>query len=135
MKKRLCPVCDGEMKWGHFCFGCRQWIREPKIVEVNYYLNESHPKWETACLYHNGPEAAVRERKAAAEEGRKKTGRPRTKAGERKRRRERDEKKERNQSTGKLTVMAVLAIYAVLVFVLPLVSDLLSFVRQFFRLF
>lgn len=53
MIKRLCPVCDGEIRAGHFCPGCRQWIREPKVMDVRYYLNERHPKGETDCLYHN----------------------------------------------------------------------------------
>ncbi|MBT9775686.1 hypothetical protein GPL15_04055 [Clostridium sp. MCC353] len=53
MKKRICPVCDHEMHSAHYCRICRSWVKEPYIREVRYYLNETHPKEETDCSYHN----------------------------------------------------------------------------------
>lgn len=126
MKKRLCPVCDSEMKWGHFCFGCRQWIREPKIVEVNYYLNERHPKGETDCLYHNGPKAA-----AAAErtKGKKAVSRKPAGTGWKP---AAEKKQPKKAATGKTVVLIVVVIYMALMFLLPLVGSILSAATRFF---
>lgn len=126
MKKRLCPVCDSEMKWGHFCFGCRQWIREPKIVEVNYYLNERHPKGETDCLYHNGPEAA-----AAAERTKEKKAVSRKPAGTGWKPAA-EKKQPKKAATGKTVVLIVVVIYMALMFLLPLIGSILSAATRFF---
>ncbi|PNV62897.1 hypothetical protein C0033_04995 [Clostridium sp. chh4-2] len=56
MKKRICPICDQVMHSAHYCSACRSWVKEPYIMEVNYYLNESHPKTEADCSYHNDAE-------------------------------------------------------------------------------
>lgn len=55
MKKRVCPVCEREMKSAHYCSFCKSWVKEPYIREINYYLNESHPANESSCTYHNDP--------------------------------------------------------------------------------
>lgn len=52
MIKRICPICDQEMKSAHYCRNCRSWVKQPYVREANYYLNERHPKTETACSYH-----------------------------------------------------------------------------------
>ncbi len=56
MKKRICPICDGEIKIGHFCPQCHEWVRNPVVMEVNYYLNERRPRTETERLYREGRE-------------------------------------------------------------------------------
>lgn len=55
MKKRICPVCDQEMRSSMYCKTCRRFVRDPYIREINYYLNEVHPQDETDCSYHNVP--------------------------------------------------------------------------------
>lgn len=159
MKKRICPVCDSEMKWGHFCFGCRQWIREPKIVEVNYYLNERHPRGETDCLYHNGPEAEKEGKTDGRREvrtaGREETQReavrkmPKTPRNTSEMARNTSETprdtsemaraprmprgaQKQKASTGKLTVLIVVVVYAVLMMLLPLISSLFSAFTRFY---
>lgn len=64
MKKRICPICDQVMHSAHYCSACRTWIKEPYIMEVNYYLNESHSKAETDCSYHNDSELVPARRAA-----------------------------------------------------------------------
>lgn len=53
MAKRICPVCDQRMKSAHYCSVCRSFVRHPRIVEGNFYLNERHPSSEGNCEYHN----------------------------------------------------------------------------------
>lgn len=64
MKKRICPICDQVMHSAHYCSACRSWVKEPYIMEVNYYLNESHPKTEAECSYHNDAETVPARRAA-----------------------------------------------------------------------
>lgn len=63
MQKRICPICDHVMAGQHFCRFCKQWIREPHVVNATYYLNERHPEHERNCLYHGtaGDGGAVRQ--------------------------------------------------------------------------
>lgn len=51
MRKRICPYCDQELE-GRYCRGCRRFVKNPLIVDVNYYLNERHPASEESCQYH-----------------------------------------------------------------------------------
>lgn len=53
MQKRICPICDHQMKHEHYCSFCRQWIKNPHYINATYYLNERHPAKETGCEYHN----------------------------------------------------------------------------------
>lgn len=53
MKKHICPICDKAMPTGHFCTNCKSWIKEPWTMDVNFYLNESHPQEESDCDYHD----------------------------------------------------------------------------------
>lgn len=41
MKKKICPVCDTELKWGNFCPVCRKIVWQPRYERRNYNLNES----------------------------------------------------------------------------------------------
>ena len=43
MQRRICPICDHPIKYGHYCSFCKQWIRNPNYVNATYYLNERHP--------------------------------------------------------------------------------------------
>ncbi|WP_251498377.1 hypothetical protein [Otoolea muris] len=52
MRKRICPICDHEMKTRHYCHFCRSFVRRPDVADVNYYLNERHPANERNCEYH-----------------------------------------------------------------------------------
>ncbi len=52
MRKRICPICDHEMKTRHYCRFCRSFVRRPDVADVNYYLNERHPANERNCGYH-----------------------------------------------------------------------------------
>lgn len=54
MKKRICPVCDQEMQSSNYCRTCHRFVRKPYIRDINYYLNEAHPRDEADCSYHNG---------------------------------------------------------------------------------
>ena len=47
MQRRICPICDHPIKYGHYCSFCKQWIRNPNYVNATYYLNERHPAHET----------------------------------------------------------------------------------------
>lgn len=42
MIKKICPICDMEMKVPHYCRYCRQFVKQPLIRDVTYKLNESH---------------------------------------------------------------------------------------------
>lgn len=53
MKYKICPICDQKMSRAHYCDHCRQWIRNPLSIDVNYYLNERHPESEHDCSYHD----------------------------------------------------------------------------------
>lgn len=52
MRKRICPICDHEMKTRHYCHFCRSFVRRPDVADINYYLNERHPANERNCEYH-----------------------------------------------------------------------------------
>lgn len=58
MQRRICPICDHPIKYGHYCSFCKQWIRNPNYVNATYYLNERHPAHETDCEYHNAGSAS-----------------------------------------------------------------------------
>ena len=49
MRKRICPICDHEMKTRHYCHFCRSFVRRPDVADVNY---ERHPANERNCEYH-----------------------------------------------------------------------------------
>lgn len=53
MAKRICPVCDQRMKSAHYCSVCRSFVRHPRIVEGDFYLNERHSSSEVKCEYHD----------------------------------------------------------------------------------
>ena len=53
MVKRICPICDQAMKGKHYCPVCRSYVKNPIIMNRDYYLNERHPVYETDCEYHN----------------------------------------------------------------------------------
>lgn len=52
MKKKICPYCDQVMKHSCYCGFCRRVVLHPKEQEINYYLNERHPRHEEDCSYH-----------------------------------------------------------------------------------
>lgn len=52
MVKRICPICDQAMKGKHYCPVCRSYVKNPFIMNRDYYLNERHPVYETDCEYH-----------------------------------------------------------------------------------
>ena len=52
MVKRICPICDQEMKNSHFCTVCRKWVSHPYMVNMDFYMNERHPQDEKGCEYH-----------------------------------------------------------------------------------
>lgn len=41
MKKKICPVCDSELKPGNFCPVCKKIVWQPRYERRNYNLNES----------------------------------------------------------------------------------------------
>ena len=53
MMKRICPICDQVMKMPNYCTYCKSWVKYPYIRDVTYYLNETHPRNEENCDYHN----------------------------------------------------------------------------------
>lgn len=69
MLQRICPVCDRKMKLTHYCTSCRSWVSHPWMREVDYYLNERHPAWETGCAYHQ-PETPGSGRQGASQAAR-----------------------------------------------------------------
>ena len=71
MQRRICPICDHPIKYGHYCSFCKQWIRNPNYVNATYYLNERHPAHETDCEYHNAGSASweTSARKKSEKEG------------------------------------------------------------------
>ncbi len=60
MEYRICPICDQKMTGAHYCVHCRQWIRNPLTINVNYYLNERHPDTEHDCSYHDYDDPAYK---------------------------------------------------------------------------
>ncbi len=52
MLRKICPICDHVMKYPHYCGNCKTWVKVCNVQNVNYYLNESHPKGEQRCSYH-----------------------------------------------------------------------------------
>lgn len=52
MRKTVCPYCDQPIK-GHYCAGCRRFVKNPVETETDYYLNERHPRGEHECEYHD----------------------------------------------------------------------------------
>lgn len=40
MKKKICPICDAELKSGNFCPVCRKIVWQPRYESRNYNLNE-----------------------------------------------------------------------------------------------
>ena len=77
MQRRICPICDHPIKYGHYCSFCKQWIRNPNYVNATYYLNERHPAHETDCEYHNAGSASweTSARQAQMPSARLRTGR------------------------------------------------------------
>ena len=53
MEYKICPICDQKMTKPHYCDHCRQRIRNPLTIDVNYYLNERHPDAEHDCSFHD----------------------------------------------------------------------------------
>lgn len=64
MIRKICPICDQTMKSAHYCRNCRTWVSAPIVRDVDYYLNERHPSWETDCSYHTMPEQAAQSGKS-----------------------------------------------------------------------
>jgi len=62
MIKRICPVCDQVMSSAHYCKNCRQFVKNPWVREVGYYLNERHPSEDHTCSYHDDPFEVDRQR-------------------------------------------------------------------------
>lgn len=54
MKQKYCPYCDQKMTSGLYCSGCKRIVWHPYVQDVDYYLNERHPRHESDCLYHDG---------------------------------------------------------------------------------
>lgn len=53
MKKRICPICEQEMKSRHYCRVCKKFIKNPIIRDVNYRLNEGESLVNYCdCDYH-----------------------------------------------------------------------------------
>lgn len=42
------------MTSGLYCSGCKRIVWHPYVQDVDYYLNERHPRHESDCLYHDG---------------------------------------------------------------------------------
>ncbi len=126
MLKRLCPVCDGEMKTGHFCPVCRQWIREPKMVNVTYYLNERHPKGETDCLYHNELKEIINPPKKPERQPKKNQGMKKEPA------RKAAVSGKKQGGKGYRAVWIVLAVYLVIMFFVPVVKLLMTVLNALF---
>lgn len=40
MQKKICPICNSELKNGRYCRVCRKVIWKPLVQEQNYHLNE-----------------------------------------------------------------------------------------------
>lgn len=57
MVRRICPICDQTMKSRNYCSVCRSYVKNPRVVNSHYYLNESHPSYEESCEYHNPPQS------------------------------------------------------------------------------
>ncbi len=53
MEYKICPICDQKMTKPHYCDHCRQRIKTPLTINVDYYLNERHPDTEHDCSYHD----------------------------------------------------------------------------------
>ena len=45
MQRRICPICDHPIKYGHYCSFCKQWIRNPDCE----YHNAGSASWETSA--------------------------------------------------------------------------------------
>ncbi len=60
MIKKICPICDLPVNEMNYCSFCKKYVRRPKMIEVDYYLNENHPDFEIDCDYHNMPEERQR---------------------------------------------------------------------------
>ena len=141
MVKKLCPVCDGTLKPGNICPVCRRWVRNPNMVDVNYYLNERHPARETARSYHDTskktggfsetgkkPVKEQKKREGMEKEGRRIPSAPlNTGKAERKESavlRKEVFKKKKGNGTG--TVVLLVVLYALLMFGLPLLEFLVD---------
>ena len=68
MKKRICPVCEHEMKSRNYCRVCRRFVKNPIIQDVNYRLNEGESLINYCdCDYHTpgqnnrSPQSSVRQ--------------------------------------------------------------------------
>lgn len=46
MTHYICPICDKELKGGHFCSTCKKWISEPVV-----YHGESMPNEHSDSCY------------------------------------------------------------------------------------
>ena len=53
MTYQICPICDQKLTRKNYCSHCRQRIRKPLTIDVDYYLNERHPETEHECTYHD----------------------------------------------------------------------------------
>lgn len=56
MKKRICPICDTEMKSTSYCRVCRSFVWHPRIEERNYYLNEGRSAAKPASSQAAAPQ-------------------------------------------------------------------------------
>ena len=82
MTYRICPICDQKMTKPHYCSYCRQKIKNPLTIDVDYYLNERHPEGEHDCTYHDfHDESSQRPRQQTASHGSGSSGKTRKKSG------------------------------------------------------
>ncbi len=58
MTYQICPICDQKLTKPHYCSFCKQRIKHPLTIDVDYYLNERHPEGEHDCTYHDSHDAA-----------------------------------------------------------------------------
>ena len=77
MIRKICPVCDQLMKGQFFCEHCHSFVT-PKVMDVNYYLNERHPQGEFDCNYHTETPEERKQRHEIFEIEEKKLKKPRT---------------------------------------------------------
>ncbi len=54
MVQKICPICDHKLNGTRFCSNCKQWVKKPNTIKVDYYLNERHPQEWHDCDYHDG---------------------------------------------------------------------------------
>lgn len=41
--KKICPICDMSLSAGSYCPRCKKIIKNPYLINSDFYLNESRP--------------------------------------------------------------------------------------------